>query len=174
MAGLRDASAYRRLKRPYTRKSKVKAKSYIKSTPSNKIARYIGGNKTKKFQLRLDLVSLDSMNLRHNAIESGRKTATNYLVKTLSRENFRIQIRTHPHHVLRENPLATGAGADRFQEGMTRAFGKPIGLAARIKKGKIMVSLFVDEKHVNEAKKALKKTSYKYPMKTTIKVSKIK
>lgn len=172
MARLRSASAYRRIKRAYTRKSKVRAKSYIKSTPQNKIVRYVMGNKSGSFPYRVDLVSLDDMNLRHNAIEAGRRVASSYLEKTISRENFRLEIRTHPHHVLRENPLATGAGADRFQEGMSRAFGKPIGLAARVKKGKILVSVYVNEKDTKEAKIALKKVSHKYPMKTTIKISK--
>ncbi|UCD03856.1 MAG: 50S ribosomal protein L16 [Candidatus Woesearchaeota archaeon] len=172
MARLRAASAYRRLKRSYTRKSKVRAKSYIKSTPQNKIVRYVMGNKRNSFPCRVDLISLEDMNLRHNAIEAGRRVASNYLEKTLNRENFKLEIRTHPHHILRENPLATGAGADRFQEGMTRAFGKPIGLAARVKKGKILVSVYVNEKGTEEAKRALKKVSHKYPMRTTIRVSK--
>ncbi|MBI4170413.1 MAG: 50S ribosomal protein L16, partial [Candidatus Aenigmarchaeota archaeon] len=31
--------------------------------------------------------------------------------------------------MLRENALATGAGADRFQSGMRQSFGKPVGTA---------------------------------------------
>lgn len=172
MARLRDASAYRNLKRPYTRKSKVKSKSYIKSAPEDRIITYVMGDKNGDFPYQLDLVSKESMNLRHNAIEAGRKSAVNYLIKTISRENFKMVIRTHPHHVLRENPLATGAGADRFQEGMTRAFGKPIGRAARVHKGKTLVSVYVNEKHLDVAKKALNKITCKYPMSTTVKMSK--
>lgn len=174
MARLRDASAYRKLKRAYTRRSRVKSKSYIKSIPQNKIVRYVIGDKNTEFSHRVDLISLQSMNLRHNAIESGRRVASSYLEKTINKENFRLEIRTHPHHVIRENPLATGAGADRFSTGMSCSFGKPLSLAARVKKGKIIVSVFVNEKHTLEAKKALKKVSYKYPMKTTINIIKIK
>lgn len=173
MAKLRDASAYRRLKIPYTRRSRVKSKSYIKSIPHNKIVRYVLGNKSKKFQYRVDLISKDSMNLRHNAIEAGRKAASNYLQKELGLENYRVQVKTHPHHILRENPLATGAGADRFSTGMQKAFGKPIGLASRVKEGKILTSVFVDNKYIKNAKIALKKMSHKYPMKTSIDIIKI-
>ena len=174
MARLRDASAYRRIKRAYTRRSKVRRKSYIKSTPHNKVVSYILGNKSRDFPYEVTLISQDSMNLRHNAIESGRRAANSYLEKTIGKENFKMRIRTYPHHILRENPLATGAGADRFQEGMSRAFGKPISLAARVKKGKPLVSIFVEEKNIDKAKEALRKINSKYPMKTTVTITKIK
>ena len=44
-----------------------------------------------------------------------------------------FQLRIYPHHILRENPLAAGAGADRMSTGMKCAFGKPISVAARVK-----------------------------------------
>ena len=43
---------------------------------------------------------------------------------------------TYPHHVLRENKQATGAGADRVSQGMRCAFGKNVGTAARVKRAK--------------------------------------
>jgi large subunit ribosomal protein L10e len=173
MAKLRDASAYRRLKLPYTRRSKVRSKSYIKSIPHNKIVRYVLGNKSRKFDYQVELISQEDMNLRHNAIEAGRRTASNYLQKTIGLEGYRLQLRTHPHHILRENPLATGAGADRFSTGMQKSFGKPIGLASRVKKGKILTAIFVNNSNINHAKIALKKMSHKYPMKTSISITKL-
>ena len=56
MARLRDASAYRRLKRAYTRKSRVRSKSFVKSIPQNKIVRYVLGNKTKKFPYQVKIL----------------------------------------------------------------------------------------------------------------------
>ena len=40
MAKLRKFSAYRRIERPYTRKSKYRKKSFIRATPTNKIIRF--------------------------------------------------------------------------------------------------------------------------------------
>jgi large subunit ribosomal protein L10e len=46
-----------------------------------------------------------------------------------------MRVITYPHQVIREHKMATGAGADRISQGMSLSFGRPIGVAARIKKG---------------------------------------
>jgi large subunit ribosomal protein L10e len=72
---------------------------------------------------------------------------------------------------MRENPLASGAGADRFQTGMAKAFGKPIGRAARVKPGQKVASVYVTKEKIPVTKKALKrammKLSGKYKMQIT-------
>lgn len=74
-----------------------------------------------------------------------------------------MRIHTFPHHVLRENALASGAGADRLSTGMKKSFGKPVGVAAQIPKGKIIFEIGVEEKNVQLAKDALRLVRNKLP-----------
>lgn len=163
MAKLRRAVAYRRLERPYTRKSRYKKKNYVRATPVSKIVRYDMGDLTKEFPLKYDLVSKSDIQIRHNAIESARLTAIRLLEKKLGKNGFNMRIKIYPHHILRENPLATGAGADRMSTGMKMSFGKPIGIAARVMKEQTIISLSVNPTNEKTAKLALKRASYKLP-----------
>ncbi len=76
----------------------------------------------------------------------------------------------YPYHVLRENPLASGAGADRFSTGMQRAFGKPYGNAAQVKKGDAIFLISVNKANLELAKTALTRASKKLPCSCTIQV----
>jgi len=129
------------------------------------------GDFTRSYQHTLSLVSDNDVQLRHNCIESARKSA-NRLLETKCGKNYTFKIRLYPHHVLRENPLASGAGADRMSTGMTMSFGKPIGIAAQVKKGKTLMDVQVDEKDLDTAKTALKRAQYKLPIHCIIKVKK--
>ena len=163
MAKLRKFTAYRTLERPYTRLSKYKKKSFIKTTRNIKIVRFKTGNLTKKFPYSLHLVAKDDLQIRDNALESGRQSANRVLELTLGSGGYFMQLRSYPHHILRENPLASGAGADRFSTGMQKSFGKPIGSAARIKKGQKLVTVSVNKPQVKLAKKALDRFRKKIP-----------
>ena len=168
MAKLRSASAYRRLKRAYTRHSRVRAKSFIKGAPGKRVVLYDMGNVRRKFPYEVQLISLKNQNLRDNAIESGRMTTVRYMDKTAGKEMYNIKVRAVPHHILRENPLATGAGADRFQTGMSMSFGKPIGHAAQVRKGKIIFSIGVEKQHIVAAKEACRKAKSKFGIRCSI------
>jgi large subunit ribosomal protein L10e len=126
------------------------------------------GNYVKKFPHKVLLVSKADIQLRHNAIESARMACIRLLEGTLGKNGFRFQVRVYPHHILRENPLAAGAGADRMSTGMQRSFGKCIGLAAQVKKGKTIFSVDVDKVNLDTAKRALKSASHKFACQTTI------
>ena len=163
MARLRKGCAYRKLERPYTRKSKFKKLSYVRATPSSKIVRFQAGNLSKQFTDSVDLLSKESIQIRHNAIESARLAAHRYLEKNLGKQYFRLHIRIFPHHILRENPLASGAGADRMSTGMKKSFGKPIGIAAQVRKGQVLFTAHIDQGNIDVARMALKRASYKLP-----------
>lgn len=64
-----------------------------------------------------------------------------YMVKNGGKEYFHIRVRVHPFHVIRINKMLSCAGADRLQTGMRRAFGKPVGLVARVHIGQILMSI---------------------------------
>ena len=139
---LRKASAYTKKKvTPFTRKSKVRKKSYIKTIPNSKIVKFkmgdITGYEAGKFPIQIQVVSKESVQIRDNAIEAVRQYLNRFLQKKGGKE-FYLEAKVFPHHILRENKMLTGAGADRMQTGMARAFGKTMGRAAIIKKDQVL------------------------------------
>ncbi len=170
MARIRKFVAYRRLERPYTRVSKYRKKAYIRGSPNIHIVKFDLGNPSKTFQYKVNLITKADLNIRHNALESARMTSNKVLEEKLGKNGYHMKIRVYPHHVLRENPLAAGAGADRMSTGMSHSFGKPIGAAARVLEGQTIMSVSVDKQNLDVAKKAMKRASYKFPCKCTIQV----
>ena len=162
MVGLRKEHSYTNPERPYTRKSKYKGKGYIKAVPNSKIVRFDMGDLSRKFTYRVDLISKQEIQLRHNCLESSRQTVNRQLNLHLG-NNYYFKVRVYPHHVLRENKMITGAGADRMQTGMQLAFGRAVGIAAQVKKNQSIMSVRVDEADVNVAKAALHKACPRLP-----------
>lgn len=163
MVKLRKAVAYRFLERPYTRRSRYKSEAFIKASPASKIIRYDMGNPNKKFDTELNLVTTVALQIRHNAIESARQSSNRLLEKYVGKDQYWMKIRVYPHHILRENPLAAGAGADRMSTGMARPFGKAIGIAARVMEGQAVIMLRVNKQHLPMARKALVRAASKLP-----------
>ncbi len=147
-------------------------KKYMGGVPGSKITIFDMGNLSAEFPVSLSLIAKESCQVRHNALEAARIFANRYLVKGVGRNNFHLKIRLYPHHVLRENKLATGAGADRVSSGMRHAFGRAIGTAARVKRGQKMLTVAVEEDNVDQAKEALKRASYKLPTPCNIVIDK--
>jgi len=166
---LRPGRCYRKLHRPYTRQSRRKPrKSYIKGVPRPKISQFEMGKKGK-YQKAVFLVTKEEGQIRHNALEAARIATVQHMEKTLGKgAAFFLKVRVYPHHVLRENALATGAGADRFQQGMKQSFGSPIGTAAQVKENQKIMEIQVNEGRVSVAREALKKANYKLPLKCKI------
>jgi large subunit ribosomal protein L10e len=152
---------------PYTREK------YIHGSPPSKISRFILGDTKAQFPFRVSLVSLASVQIRHNAIEATRVAANKVMFDKLGETGYRIHVRVYPHIVLRENRMIATAGADRLQEGMRRAFGKPTGRAARVKINQSMLDIYVTDAHVETAKQALRTSSTKLPQKCRIDVEKL-
>lgn len=156
------------MERPYTRISKYKQQSYVKARPHLSIARFEQGDPNGKFDTILHLVSQDDVQCRHNALESARQTSNRVLEGSLSKSGYYLKLRKYPFHVLRENAMATGAGADRMSQGMTLSFGKPISMAAQFFKGDIIFELRVNRKDIKLAKLALTRANCKLPCRTRI------
>jgi len=175
MARIRKFCAYRALEpRAYTRISKYREKSFIKASPHINIVNFDMGNIKKKFGYEVDLISKQDLQIRHQAMESARMTCNRVLETVLGKNGYYFKIRFYPFHILRENPLAAGAGADRMSTGMKHSFGKPIGRVARIRKGQILFQLKVNKSNLDTAKKALKRASYKLPCPCLIQVTEVK
>ena len=171
MARIRKFVAYRRFERPYTRTSKFKAKAYIRMTPHPKVVRFDSGDLNKDFKYTLNLLAKSDLQIRDNSLESARQTSNKLLESYLGLNGFHLKVKVYPYHVLREHALAAGAGADRFSSGMAHSFGKPTGIAARVKKGQIIFQVSVDKENLGVAKQALERASKKLPCSCTIQVT---
>jgi len=171
MAKLRPASCHRRIKRAYTRTSKYRRLSYIKGAPNHKIIHFDSGNRRyEMFPKTLVLNGTKAINLRHNAIEAARIVVTRQMSKTIGKFAFGLKLRVFPHHIIRENPIAMGAGADRMSQGMRSAFGKTISRAARLTPDQTIIQVYVQEENIKDAKRALEKASKKFGISCTIKI----
>lgn len=163
MAKLIRACAWRRLERPYTRKSKYRAKAFVRAVPTNKVVKFEMGNLSKSFPFVVRLNSAVDVQIRHNALESARKSANRVLETKLGRTGYRLKFRVYPHHILRNNPLASGAGADRMSTGMKMSFGKAVGIAAQVHKGQAILEVHCNRKDIPLAKLALTRARHKFP-----------
>jgi large subunit ribosomal protein L10e len=146
--GLRPGRCYRELKgEAYTRRAnKVMKKAFVRGIPGARIRLFDMGNKEKReWKMCAEMFSSRPIQLRHNQLEAMRMLIFKGLTDRMNKAPFFFRIRAYPHQILRENALATGAGADRFQQGMKHAFGKPIGVAARLKANRPLLSVYVDD-----------------------------
>jgi large subunit ribosomal protein L10e len=160
---IRPGRCYSKInKKPWTRVSKRKPRrSYVKGVPVSKIHQFEMGNIKGDFKVMFHLISKDPVQLRSNCMEAARTAATKMLEKKFGEKGFFLKIRPYPHHVLRENAMATGAGADRFSDGMRRSFGKPIGQAARVYPDQKIMTARVGAGKDADARMAMKRAASK-------------
>ncbi len=168
---LRKAYSYSKRKVvPYTRVSKAKNKSYIKTVPPQKIVKFTMGNNKMfaegKFPYKLIIISTESVQIRHNALESCRQFINKKLDEDLMGQ-YMFKILPFPHHIQRENKMIAGAGADRLQKGMQLAFGKTSGKAAILKPNtKLFFFAVQNPRAVEIVRKVLKQIAPKLPGRT--------
>lgn len=173
---LRKSSAYsKKYARPYTRISKKRTKSYIKTVPNSMIVKFkmgdIKGFDKGEYPIALHIVSKENCQLRDNSIEAVRQFLNRFLQVKLGKE-FYLGVQIYPHHILRENKMLTGAGADRMQTGMSRSFGKTMGRAAFVKPGQTLYIIGVkDTKAEVEARKLIKSIKARLACKVAIKTA---
>ena len=160
--GLRPGRAMRRIERPYTRTSKsVPKKSYVVGVPFPKTHQFEMGTKSDNFDTVLYGLARDAVQIRDPALEAARIVTHKFLETKLGATNYFMKLLAYPHQVIREKPIATGAGADRYSQGMARAFGKPVTTAVQTSKGKRLIELRVNKNNLEIAKLALKKFGLK-------------
>ncbi|MEE8168428.1 MAG: 50S ribosomal protein L16 [Candidatus Hydrothermarchaeales archaeon] len=155
-------------KRLYTRRK------YMRGTPAPKITIFDMGDleNSDKFPVELALVAKEPGQITHNALEAARIAVNRHLTKELGRSGYYLKIKPYPHVVLRENKQATGAGADRVSDGMSRSFGKAVGLAANVKKNQEIMVVRIDPKSYGAAKDSLRRAASKLPMPCRLAVGK--
>jgi len=160
------AKNYREVKgAPYTRKE------YIRSSPPSKITKFTMGDTRASFPIQACLVANEEAQIRHNALEAARVASNRVLMNKLGNA-YIMRIVPYPHTILRENKMIFGAHADRLQDGMRKAFGKPIGIAARVRVGQPIIEVGINENGVEVAKEALKRGQAKLPIPCSIVIEK--
>ncbi len=165
MAHIRPGKIDRNVDKPsYTRRK------YMRGVPGIKITHFDMGNPSRQFSREVSLTVNEAIQIRHNALEAARVISHRYLEKKVGKTNYYMKIRTYPHEVLRENRMASGKKADRYGDGMRRSFGKPVGTASRLEEDQKLISIWVDESNVANAREALRKAGHKLPTKCSVKV----
>ncbi len=159
--GLRPARTVRVLQgQPWTRiSSKKPRKSYVKGAPRPRVRQYNMGV-DQYYDVQVDLICDDDVQLRDNSMESARQVAVKYLEKHLP-NSFFFGILKYPHFVIREHSALGVAGADRISKGMKRAFGKPKGRLARIHVGNTVFRVRVARTAVPTVLEAFKRAKVK-------------
>ncbi len=156
---------YRQMKgKAYTRRK------YMGGVPGNRIVQYEMGNKTAEFPLEINLIAKEACQVRHMSLEAARIAANRYIQKMAGVSNYHLKIVVYPHHVLRENKVAVGAGADRISDGMRGSFGSLVGTAARVQRGQTIITIRTTDSHIKHAKSALRKAGIKVPTPCRIEV----
>jgi large subunit ribosomal protein L10e len=160
--GLRPAKTCRGLgKKPFARYSKKKPrKSYVKAMPHLSLLVYEMGDRKLPYDCTLSLVAEQDVQLRDNSLEASRQAANKYLEKTIPMQYF-FKVRVFPHNVLRENKMIAGAGADRLQKGMRKAYGRSTDRAARIRAGQEVFTIHVGKANVPHILEAYRRARMK-------------
>jgi len=151
---------------PYTRKE------YIRGSPPSKINKFTMGDAKIAFPYQALLIAQKEVQIRHNALEAARVASNRVLLSKLGNAYF-LRVMPFPHVILRENKMIFGAHADRLQDGMRKAFGKPVGSAARIKVGQPVIEVGVNGDALEVAKEALRRGQNKLPMPCRIIIEKV-
>ena len=158
--GRRPARCYRYQKnKPY-----IKSR-YCRGVPESKIRIYDVGNKKAAvdlFPFVAHLVCDEKQQISSEALEACRVAINKYLTKHVGKEAYHIRMRAHPFHVLRANKMLSCAGADRLSSGMRHSYGKPIGVAARVDIGQILLSVRAKDAHEKFVIEAIRRGKFKF------------
>merc|ERR1712080_307017 len=168
--GRRTSKCYRYQKnKPY-----IKSR-YCRGVPDPKIRIYDLGRKKASvddFPFAAHLTSDELEQVSSEALEACRIACNKYMTKSAGKDAFHLRVRVHPFHVLRINKMLSCAGADRLQQGMRCAWGKPHGLAARVSIGQIIMSARTKDSNKDVVIEGLRRARYKFPGQQKIIISK--
>ncbi|MDP3035791.1 MAG: 50S ribosomal protein L16 [Methanobacteriaceae archaeon] len=152
--------------RAYTRRD------YIRKIPGSRIVQYDMGNLSAEFPISVSLAVKAPTQIQHNALEASRIASNRFMQRKAGRMGYHLKIRVYPHHIVRENPMATGAGADRVQDGMRKAFGKAVSSVAIVKKNQKIITIQTNKKNFLDAKEALRRAAMKFPVSCRVVIDK--
>ena len=158
--GHRPSRCYRYQKnKPY-----IKSR-YCRGVPDSKIRIYdVGAKKASVdlFPFVAHMVCDEKQQVSSEALEAARVAINKHLGKTIGKEAYHIRMRAHPFMILRANKMLSCAGADRLSSGMRHSYGKPIGVAARVAIGQILISVRSKDDHEAHVIEALRRGKFKF------------
>lgn len=167
--GRRPARCYRYQKnKPYPKSR------YNRGVPDPKIRLYDGGKKKSQwddFPCCVHLVSKEKEMISSESLESARIAANKYMVTKTAKDAFAMRVRVHPWHTVRINKMLSCAGADRLQQGMRGAFGKPYIKTARVSIDQVLMSIRTKPANVAHAQEALRRSRFKFAGRQVVFVS---
>ena len=108
------------------------------------------------------MVCDEKQQISSEALEACRVAINKHLVKHIGKDNYHIRMRAHPFHVLRANKMLSCAGADRLSSGMRHSYGKPIGVAARVDIGQVLLSVRSRDTHEAHVVEAIRRGKFKF------------
>lgn len=146
---------------------------YIHRVPQSMISRFTLGDSTAEYEFVVSLIASKDARISSNALEAIRITTNKTLAEMLGEKSYLLKIIPYPHLVVREHKFMSFAGADRLSQGMGHAFGRPTKRVAVVRKGKKIISVFVNREGVDAAKKAIKKSSKRLPVKNKISIEEL-
>ena len=145
----------------WTRFSRSKPKkSFVKSMPHADLHQFRMGVMKNDYDCVMSLRADEAVIIRDNAIESARQSSNKYLEK-VAPGTYYFTVRVYPHHIIRENKMIAGAGADRLQKGMRQAFGRPTDRAARLGVGTDLFTVHTYKANLEHVKKAFVRAKLK-------------
>lgn len=145
----------------WTRHSKTNQKmNFIPNVPHQHLQVFRMGSKKEDFDCVLHLRAVNPVVERDNTLEASRQSANKHLEKSIAGMYYFV-VRVFPHHVVRENKMIAGAGADRLQKGMRQSFGRPTHKAARIHAQTDLFTVYTYKANVDTIKKAFARAQRK-------------
>merc|ERR1712022_49579 len=133
--------------------------------PDPKLRIYDVGKKKaayNRFSNCVHLVCYEKEQITSEALEASRIACNKYMQTNCGRENFHMRIRIHPWHTVRINKMLSCAGADRLQQGMRGAFGKPYIKTARVAIDQVLMSIRTRPQNLEYAKEAMNRSRFKF------------
>jgi large subunit ribosomal protein L10e len=175
---IKNPGPYRDLQQPYTRRSRVKSKAYVKTVPPSAVVKFVMGDvkrwKTNGFPFKVEIISEVDCQIRDVSLEASRQQISREITETIGND-FYLSVDVYPHHILREHKQAAVAQADRCSQGMTLSFGKSVGRAAQVHIGKSLFTIGLgSESAVVKMREIYRKTRPKLPIVTRLDVTQIK
>ena len=157
-------------RRPFRCYRYQKNKPYIKSrycrgVPDSKIRIFdVGAKKAgvDVFPFVAHLVCDEKQQISSEALEACRVAVNRHLINSIGKDNYHIRIRAHPFHVIRANKMLSCAGADRLSSGMRHSYGKPIGVAARVQIGQVLLSVRAKDTSEANVVEAIRRGKFKF------------
>ena len=147
------------------------SKAFAPAAPNVKIARFSQGTMQPDYELKVQLVSKQRGQITHHALEAARVAINKKLSE--DEESYHLLVKAYPHVILRENKMIATAGADRLQEGMRRAWGKPSNRAARVVSGTVLFEVKTYNDKIDRIKESMESAKSKLPFRMNIVITEI-